>query len=619
MKLFHHYKAENLLLISFITFLIFISYLPSIPLFRSSNFETYLASILGAYKSDFLSRDFFVKANQGFGPRYYYAKLLGLFFLKNQVAVPYYLINFLIVFLECLATLFLCKTLFANKKSVFILALIFLFLIPGPIIGLHGKFPINIGNSPMEIALIFLVFSLTAILNKRNYLCLFFLILSSLLHPNIGIIHGSIILFSALIAQIINSKNKIESSLNLKRIIFVSFIFIIVNLVSWIIPLCFQKGIASSDLVKILAYSRAPHHLLLGLTNKKDIYNLLFFIFSTIFILVTWIKLYKIEKYIWVIIFLTLISIPPIFLVGYYFIEIYPSKIGVMLYPARYNELLRYLGLVLAAGVVVKCFEEKNGFLFGIFLILAIIHSYFHLLIISCVFFIICLFNNFNLKTIKKYYLYIFTIISVLTIYKFNFESRIIILSLIIVSSLYLLSKRRLIPNIFLILVFIGLIFGVGTSGKFYPNHIKKWFQKHNLIANISFDVKNTYTGQAANFAFNNTAEDSLFLTPPLFGHFRILAKRAILVDFKSIPFQDVGILEWANRFEDAYGSSQHRGFRKAFIGDKKYRQITRENLEKLKLKYGINYALLYSQTRTDYKIIYENRKYKIVEINKNI
>jgi len=59
---------------------------------------------------------------------------------------------------------------------------------------------------------------------------------------------------------------------------------------------------------------------------------------------------------------------------------------------------------------------------------------------------------------------------------------------------------------------------------------------------------------EIANFVAANTPENAVFLTPPDFGSFRLIANRAIVADWKSMPFQDIGMDGWWERMQDCYG-----------------------------------------------------------------
>ena len=99
------------------------------------------------------------------------------------------------------------------------------------------------------------------------------------------------------------------------------------------------------------------------------------------------------------------------------------------------------------------------------------------------------------------------------------------------------------------------------------------------------------------------------------FGHFRFVAERAIVVDFQAFPFSDSGILEWYHRMSDCYGIPDQKGFNAIRELNSNYKNIDDEKLAALKEKYDISYAVLFNETVTNYPVLFNNDKFKLIEI----
>ncbi|MBA7523297.1 hypothetical protein ES705_15421 [subsurface metagenome] len=121
-----------------------------------------------------------------------------------------------------------------------------------------------------------------------------------------------------------------------------------------------------------------------------------------------------------------------------------------------------------------------------------------------------------------------------------------------------------------------------------------------------------------ADFARKHTEEDAIFLTPPVFGGFRLTAERAIIVDWKSMPFQDSGMLEWWNRMNVCYGDMSGLS-RNAGLGkmERNYRSISTEDIKNISEKYDADYTVLYHNTKIDLPVIYQDEYFKLVKINR--
>ncbi|HUS80964.1 MAG TPA: DUF6798 domain-containing protein, partial [Armatimonadota bacterium] len=81
--------------------------------------------------------------------------------------------------------------------------------------------------------------------------------------------------------------------------------------------------------------------------------------------------------------------------------------------------------------------------------------------------------------------------------------------------------------------------------------------------ARPTLTLEQTWAEIAAPCAFARAATppDAIFLTPPDLGGFRLLARRAIVVDFKAFPFSDEAIVQWRQRMADCYGPVSAGGF----------------------------------------------------------
>jgi hypothetical protein len=119
---------------------------------------------------------------------------------------------------------------------------------------------------------------------------------------------------------------------------------------------------------------------------------------------------------------------------------------------------------------------------------------------------------------------------------------------------------------------------------------------------------------EVARWAKDNSPVDALFVAPPRFGQFRITAERALLADFKLFPGNLAD--EWQQRLFDSYGVPRGQGFQAAQEMDEMYRGIDDGRLRSLQVKYGIDYAVLYSETDTNLPVVYQNATYKVVQLS---
>ncbi len=119
-----------------------------------------------------------------------------------------------------------------------------------------------------------------------------------------------------------------------------------------------------------------------------------------------------------------------------------------------------------------------------------------------------------------------------------------------------------------------------------------------------------------ARYAAARTPADAVFLTPYDYGLFRLTARRAIVVDWRSMPFDDAGMLEWWRRMNACYGDvgdlDREVGLRRM---DQAYHSITDARLRELSVAYGAGYAVLYAETKTSHAVLERTETHKLVAL----
>jgi hypothetical protein len=112
-----------------------------------------------------------------------------------------------------------------------------------------------------------------------------------------------------------------------------------------------------------------------------------------------------------------------------------------------------------------------------------------------------------------------------------------------------------------------------------------------------------------------NTPTNSVWVTPPDFESFRVIAERAMIADFTSVPFQEPAMREWRARLRALYGATKNNGFVALRSMDENYRKVKQATLEKAARDYGADFAVLYADTPWPGEVLYQNKRYKAVRI----
>ncbi|MBT7899797.1 MAG: hypothetical protein HN601_02495 [Candidatus Marinimicrobia bacterium] len=178
---------------------------------------------------------------------------------------------------------------------------------------------------------------------------------------------------------------------------------------------------------------------------------------------------------------------------------------------------------------------------------------------------------------------------------------------LIIVNNKYL---RYGIPLLFSLLLIINIHYQFLAM----PNKAKKYLP----AIERSSDLKYLDGLKIAEFARLNTKSNDIFITPPNFGSFRTVANRAIIVDLQCFSFRSDRMVEWWDRVNDCYGPINPTAsiIQKSDQLYKNYYTINDSKIEYLSNKYNANYAILHSNTQSSFPFIYDDGKYKLINLS---
>jgi hypothetical protein len=112
-----------------------------------------------------------------------------------------------------------------------------------------------------------------------------------------------------------------------------------------------------------------------------------------------------------------------------------------------------------------------------------------------------------------------------------------------------------------------------------------------------------------------NTPPGSVWITPPEFENFRLVAERPMVVDFTSLPFQELAMREWRARMRALYGEVRGGGFPALHAMEANYRSADPVRLRQAAAHYGATYAVLEAQTPWPETALYSNAAYKVVRL----
>ena len=166
----------------------------------------------------------------------------------------------------------------------------------------------------------------------------------------------------------------------------------------------------------------------------------------------------------------------------------------------------------------------------------------------------------------------------------------------------------------FLIFATVGLAASPFISKHYLPESVD------NLLAKVypKYDFKYKYDDDLKELSQNilaKTDEKATFIIPPYLADIRFSANRAIVVDFKSIPYQDNALLEWRQRIRDCYGETELQGFEAQEDLSIKFQSVKMSHLKTIQSKYDADYAIVETVNPIQENVIFENDSYKLIKL----
>ncbi len=550
--------------------------------------------VLRLLDSMYLAKDFYVNTNSGFGPIFYYSRLLAFLGTYCPLPIVYLFLTWLSNISVCFITCIVARNLFAGSNFTAMIAGALVMSVASIDLG-RASMLFDSYLTPQILAMPFALLALWAGIKQRPLVCVMLSAFSGLIHPLVGILSGMIGLSTIGVSILFKygSENGItfqDTSKKILKLFLGMFILGLFTLLFWIIP---QKGNVSIDsarFISIHAYFRHPHHYVPSTFERSDYIRTICFLFIFAVSWKWWYDDISTDKALARRLLITIIIVLVFFIGGYIFVEIFPSRIWTTIQAFRTFFVVKWLGLIVLARTIsrfikkaynpIKLYHQPQRIIsLGIGIALLFTST---ILIIKS-----------NAKELYSLFLFILVSFWFLFFPKRKYGSIILIFLICSAIPLVSINKNRRIP------------FSSFSFGRLQPS--------------ITLEDLNGPDIEIARYARDNIPENSVFIVPPWFGIFRIVARRAIVVDFKAVPFSaDWVLVEWKERLSSCYGEVQSIGFLAGDEMDKNYRGITKDRLILIANKYGVSYAVLYKETPSEFPVIFENNVYKIVEIEKN-
>ena len=565
-----------------------------------------LPLIFRCMDSNYLQNDFFINEGSISVARMYFSKLIA-FVAGTKANLPYVL--FLLTVLSNISisviTYLFARRLFNNSGSSGIFAAAAVMLVSTFTLGWNNTIYQDI-LLPSSISLPLLFGAIWAVAEKRVITCAVLCAVASFIHPLMGLEMSSLLLFVFVVVQMVNKEP-------VKQYIVPLSIGVVILAISSAVLLYNEIGGAKLDterFIHIIACFRHPHHYLPSTFAGEDYLHALLFLLAAIPVFFFSIPKNRNFRLVTAVITATLLLLC---IGGYVFVEVIPTRLWTTAQVFRLLFFVKWLGLIVLAGSIPA---YKLRGINNLFHLLSLVNPVTTLWAVYTRVIISKLRGRFSKSIIHTVVLSIMLWWMIWMELKVNVAYIILILVCVDIAEGY---NRWFITRVALPSMFVFAMFIILTQNRiFYSNrYVYRTMYDIREARDLYFvmPLADMEGGRIMAYIREKTKKDVVFLTPPMWGQFRMAAERAIVVDFKSFPFTDKGIEEWYDRMLNCYGTPVHDGFEMTRELQENYKNIDDKKLKELKGKYNISYALLYNQTPTTSDVVYIDDKFKLVRV----
>ena len=562
-----------------------------------------LPIILRFIDSDYLVNDFFVNAATEFGPRFYYGHAVALLAAHAPlplVAGVLWLSTFIAL---ALVTAFAAKSLTGSATG----GMVAVVLVASP------TFPFDLGGTylfdpyltPRFVAWPFALFALWKGVENEPVKASVASVPAVAFHPQVGLEVAVLALVAATVRRITPMAGRREVSL--RPFLSVGLGLLVTGLAAllWIVPSISTGAVLAlqtDEFMRIHAYFRHPHFLPSAWDWQQWALGAAF----VAAVVIALFEAFRGERC-WgrtrsehlgrgLAIAVLLACIGAALIGGYVFVELVPTRAGVVAHPFRLLVVVIWLGWILIAGLAADRIARRDWRWAA--LSLASAASPLALLLCKTVTGPAARLRDGALMRSTAFFLGVALAVaaSVVAARIVAASPRIVFclaLCLGVLAVLAISADRRLAPAAMIGLVGVLMLtlaaFALDRNGVLpssgrvssYAGTLQPVLSLNDLTDRHNRYDEDADVAELAAVARDATDSQSVFLIPWKWSTWRLLADRAVVVEYKSYPFRDTAIREWYERYLEIYEKGGYPD------------RVTEPGLLELHGRYGFDYAVL--------------------------
>lgn len=561
----------------------------------------------------FAAGDFYIDVSSGFGPRFYYSKFMAVIVGATSFPFAVFVLSLLCNLATGVVT-FLSARRFLGASVLAAAAAATLAVTNGGFaLGLAGYIRFD-SFQPASIALPVSLAGLYLAFSGRSFAAAPVFAIASLFHPLIGVESGLIGLGAFFLATAFRGKVNRERIRELVPQIIAGSVFLALVFAAWGVPslMSATEKISDNEFFNSLIAFRSPHHYVTFVFPRTHYVSFFLFFLSVGAIVVHYARAVGLTRERKSLI-ITAAAVLILCAASALFVDILENRLYATAQVFRQLYLVKWIGFLFVGWMFARWLNDHGwtGLVFGVLVLISTGEAQSRALTLILLLSWISTHAIFTKQPILKWGLAAFSVAGVVYLHQLYGSGTESIRAIAATGVLILIFKFPLKEKLAMpaAVAAIALLVLFATV-----NRTERWIDKDALTPEFTWADLSGGDIDIAYWARANTPAGAVWATPPDFESFRIIAERAIIVDYTSIPFGDLALREWKLRMATLYGPLEGSGFIALNIMKKNYAAADSEQLRAAMKSYGADYAILNNSTPWDGQILYQNETYKAVK-----
>ena len=580
--------------------------------FGSGNQVEQFAIIARMIDPTFAAGDFYIDVSAGFGPRFYYSKFMAPIVAATSFPFAVLVLSLLFNLATGVVTYLSTRRFLGADALAGAAAATLAVTNAGFALGLAGYIRFD-SFQPASIAIPISLMGLYFAFSGRSMIAAPIFALASLFHPLIGVETGLIGLGAFFLATAFRRRLDRELIRELAPQIIAGGIFLTLVFAAWGIPslISAAERISDSEFFNSLIAFRSPHHYLALDFPRIHYVSFLLFCLSVGAVIFYYARTNGLTRESQSLI-VAAVSIVALCAASAVFVDILENRLFATAQVFRQLYLVKWVGYLFVGWMFARWLNDHGlvGLVFGALVLISTGEAQPRALTLILFLGWLSTHTMLTSKPILKWGLAAIGGVGAVYLHQRYGSGTEAARAIAATGVLILIFKLPLKARTTLPAAIAATALLVSFA---IVNRTERWIDKDALTPEFSWEDLSGRDIDIARWAWANTPEGAVWATPPDFESFRVVAKRAIVVDFTSIPFGDLAQREWKERIMTLYGPVNRSGFAALAEMKKNYAGADEKELRADMTKYGVDYAVLYNSTPWDGPILYQNETYKAV------